>query len=72
MFGWKRNRKIRGKLENEIENLIGKKEYNEFKKFAFKKNMVELAIAFMLGGAFQQVVSAISKNLVMPIINYKS
>jgi large conductance mechanosensitive channel len=73
MLGWKRNqqnRKIHGTIEKEIEGLVGKEEYREFKKFAFKKNMIELAIAFMLGGAFQQVVTAISKNLVMPAINY--
>jgi large conductance mechanosensitive channel len=43
---------------------------NEYKNFAFKDNIVKLAIAFVLGGAFQKVVSSTSDNLIMPLINY--
>jgi len=46
-----------------------KQELQEFREFALKKNMFELAIAFILGAAFQKVVGAISENLIMPLIN---
>ena len=42
----------------------------EYKKFAFKDDMIKLAIAFVLGGAFQKVVNAISESLIMPLLNY--
>jgi large conductance mechanosensitive channel len=32
--------------------------------------MIQMAIAFMLGAAFNSVVKSISENLIMPIINY--
>ena len=45
------------------------KEISSFKAFAFKKNMLELSIAFILGGAFNKVVTSISQNLIMPVVN---
>ncbi len=59
-----------GELRDEIQYIVGKEEYEGFKKFAFKKNMIELAIAFILGGAFQKVVQSISGNLIMPLLQY--
>jgi len=46
-----------------------KEELSEFRKFALKKNMLELAVAFILGASFQKLVSGISESLFMPIIN---
>jgi large conductance mechanosensitive channel len=40
----------------------------EFKDFLFRGNIVELAIAFVLGVAFAAVVSSLVNNLVMPIV----
>ena len=40
----------------------------EFKDFAFKGNIVELAIAFVLGGAFASVVNSLVDNVIMPIV----
>jgi large conductance mechanosensitive channel len=62
--------RIKEELEKEIEGLVGKKEFDDFKKFAFKDKMVDLAIAFMLGAAFKKVVTGISENLVMPCLNF--
>jgi large conductance mechanosensitive channel protein len=42
----------------------------DYKKFAFKGDMIKLAIAFILGGAFNKVVTSISENLLMPIIDF--
>lgn len=45
-------------------------EFEEYKKFAFKGDMMKMAIAFILGGAFSKVVSSISENLMMPLLNF--
>jgi len=47
-----------------------KSEFEDYKKFAFKGDMLKLAIAFILGGAFNKVVSAISENFMMPLLNF--
>ena len=63
-------RRTRGELERELEALFGVENYRSFKKFAFQKSMTEMAIAFMLGGALQAVISSLSNDVLMPIINY--
>ncbi|HVD42710.1 MAG TPA: large conductance mechanosensitive channel protein MscL [Gaiellaceae bacterium] len=40
----------------------------EFKDFLFRGNIVELAVAFVMGLAFAAVVNSLVNNLVMPII----
>lgn len=40
----------------------------EFKKFAFKGNMLDLAVGMIIGAAFTNLVNSIVKNLMMPII----
>ena len=40
----------------------------EFKDFLFRGNIVELAVAFVLGLAFAAVVNSLVDNLVMPIV----
>ncbi|MEZ5026172.1 MAG: large conductance mechanosensitive channel protein MscL [Chitinophagales bacterium] len=40
----------------------------EFKDFAMKGNLVDMAIAFVMGGAFGKVVTAFIDGLVMPFI----
>ena len=40
----------------------------EFKDFIFRGNIVELAVAFVMGLAFAAVVNSLVNNLVMPII----
>jgi large conductance mechanosensitive channel len=40
----------------------------EFRDFLLRGNIVELAIAFVLGVAFAAVVNSLVNNLVMPII----
>ena len=57
-------------IENGIEYVVGEKEYSDWKKFAFKGQMIQMAISFMLGTAFGKVVKAISESLIMPIINW--
>jgi large conductance mechanosensitive channel len=40
----------------------------EFKDFLLKGNIVELAVAFVMGVAFAAVVNSLVNNLVMPIV----
>lgn len=40
----------------------------EFKEFAMKGNLVDMAIAFVMGGAFGKVVSAFIDGMVMPLV----
>lgn len=41
---------------------------NEFKEFAMKGNLVDLAVGFILGGAFATVVSSLVADIIMPPI----
>lgn len=41
----------------------------EFKEFAFKGNMLDLAIGFIIGAAFSAVVTALSKGVLMQFIS---
>lgn len=38
----------------------------EFKKFALKGNVVDLAVGVIIGGAFGKIVSALVDNVLMP------
>jgi large conductance mechanosensitive channel len=40
----------------------------EFKDFIFRGNIVELAVAFVMGLAFAAVVNSLVENLLMPVI----
>jgi large conductance mechanosensitive channel len=42
----------------------------EFKEFAVKGNMVDLAVGVVIGGAFGKVVSSIVSDLLMPPIGF--
>ena len=44
--------------------------WSEFKNFAFKGNLIDLAVAVVLGTAFAKVIDAIVKFLIMPLIGY--
>ena len=41
----------------------------EFKAFAFKGNVIDLAIGVIIGGAFGRIVDSLVKNLIMPLIS---
>ncbi len=42
--------------------------FDEFKKFAFKGNVIDLAVGVIIGAAFGKIVDALVKNLFMPLI----
>lgn len=41
---------------------------NEFKAFALKGNVVDLAVAVIIGGAFGKIVTSLVNDLIMPMI----
>jgi len=41
----------------------------EFKAFITKGNIFDLAVAFIIGGAFKAVVSSLVKNIIMPVLS---
>jgi large conductance mechanosensitive channel len=41
----------------------------EFKDFASRGNLVDVAVAFVMGGAFGKVVSSLTEGLVGPLIS---
>ena len=45
-----------------------KKFMHEFKTFAIKGNMIDLAIGVVIGGAFSAIVTSIITNIIMPLI----
>jgi large conductance mechanosensitive channel len=46
----------------------GKKFINEFKDFAMKGNVVDLAVGVVIGGAFNKIVSSLVNDIIMPLI----
>lgn len=42
--------------------------WQDFKKFAFKGNVLDLAIAVVIGGAFGKIVSSLVENIITPVI----
>lgn len=40
----------------------------EFKDFAMKGNLVDIAVAFVMGGAFGKVVTSFTEGMVSPLI----
>lgn len=46
-----------------------KKFMQEFKKFALKGNMIDLAVGVIIGGAFNGLVSSLVNDIVMPVLS---
>lgn len=42
---------------------------DEFKKFAFKGNVVDLAVGVIIGGAFGKIVDSLVKSIIMPLVS---
>jgi len=67
---------LKEKLEDKLsgENLEKyKKEgvgmLKEFKKFALKGNMIDLAVGIIIGGAFNSIVNSLVNDIIMPIFS---
>lgn len=44
--------------------------WKEFKEFAFKGNVLDLAVGVIMGGAFGKIVTSIVNDLIMPVLGY--
>ena len=42
--------------------------WNEFKKFAFKGNVVDLAVGVVIGATFGKIVSSLVKDVITPLL----
>jgi len=43
--------------------------FNEFKKFAVKGNMVDLAVGIIIGSAFSTIVKSLVDDVIMPLVS---
>jgi large conductance mechanosensitive channel len=53
-----------------LENAKGKalSLYGEFKAFAFKGNVIDLAVGVIIGATFGKIIDSLVKHLIMPLI----
>lgn len=42
--------------------------WNDFKKFALKGNVMDLAVGVIIGGAFGKIVTSLVNDLIMPLV----
>ncbi|GIN56934.1 MULTISPECIES: large conductance mechanosensitive channel protein MscL [Lederbergia] len=42
--------------------------WEEFKKFAIQGNVMDLAVAVVIGGAFGKIVTSLVENIIMPLV----
>lgn len=47
-----------------------KKFFNEFKTFAMRGNVVDMAVGVIIGGAFGKIVSSLVDDIIMPPIGF--
>lgn len=43
--------------------------WNDFKKFAFRGNVIDMAVGVIIGGAFSKIVTALVNNIIMPLLS---
>lgn len=44
--------------------------FNEFKEFIAKGNVMELAVAVIIAGAFGTIVTSLTQEVIMPVVGY--
>lgn len=55
---------MQNRPETEDKNML-----KEFKKFALKGNMIDLAVGVIIGGAFNGLVNSLVKDIITPILS---
>ena len=43
---------------------------SEFKEFAMRGNVIDLAVGVVIGGAFGKIVSSLVNDVIMPLVGY--
>lgn len=62
------------KLKEEAKEMLKgagktqKKFISEFKEFALRGNVLDLAVGVLIGGAFQNIVTSFTNNIISPIL----
>ena len=58
--------------KNHIENAAekGKGFFSDFKKFITKGNVLDLAVAVVIGAAFNAITYCLVKNIITPVMTY--
>ena len=51
-----------------LKNIIMKKFLSEFKEFAMKGNVVDMAVGVIIGAAFGKIVTSLVNDVIMPAI----
>jgi large conductance mechanosensitive channel len=46
-----------------------KKFFSEFKTFISKGNIMDLAVAFIIGAAFKAIITSLVKDVIMPVVS---
>lgn len=60
-----RNKKKEEKAVKKVKGL-----WNDFKEFAFKGNVIDMAVGVIIGGAFGKIVTSIVNDLIMPLLGF--
>ena len=60
------NKEVKNKVKNGKKKVGGF--INEFKAFALKGNVMDLAVGVIIGAAFQNIVSSLTENFINPLI----
>ncbi len=55
-------------MEKKVKGI--KKFFAEFKKFITRGNVLDMAVGVIVGGAFTAIVTALTKNILQPLINW--
>ena len=55
-------------MEKKIKGI--KKFFEEFKKFITRGNVLDMAVGVIVGGAFTAIVTAMTSNILQPLINW--
>ena len=48
-----------------------KKFFSEFKAFALKGNVVDMAVGVIIGGAFGAIVTSLINDIIMPLLGLR-
>lgn len=56
------------KLLNNINQFFMSKFVDEFKEFAMRGNVMDMAVGVIIGGAFGKIVSSLVNDIIMPLI----
>jgi large conductance mechanosensitive channel protein len=57
-------------LKNIDLKKVDLKVVKDFKKFAFKGNVMDMAVGIIIGGAFTTIVTSLVNNILMPLISF--